>query len=82
MQLNDDVHIAGGPLSLRAEAVMIDAAKLLALSGVSFVVESSVLSQTMLDALLAEDARVLAVHVVAHESVIESIEAAVIALLR
>ncbi|WP_406503139.1 AAA family ATPase [Streptomyces sp. NBC_01602] len=71
VQLNPDFHIAGGPLSLRAEAVMVNAARLFASSGVSFVVESSVLSHKLLDALLASDARVLAVHVVAHESVID-----------
>lgn len=70
VELNPDFHIAGGPSSLRAEAVMIGAARLLASSGVSFVVESSVLSHELLDALLACDARVLAVHVVAHGSVI------------
>ncbi|MER7810359.1 AAA family ATPase [Streptomyces sp900116325] len=71
VQLNPDFHIAGGPLSLRAEAVMVNAARLLASSGVSFVVESSVLSRKLLDALLACDARVLAVHVVARDSVID-----------
>lgn len=71
VRLDPDFHIAGGPLSLRAEAVMVDAARLLASSGVSFVVESSVLSRKLLDALLANDARVLAVHVVARESVID-----------
>ncbi|MGW8800859.1 AAA family ATPase [Streptomyces sp. NPDC055775] len=71
VQLNPDFHIAGGPLSLRAETVMVDAAGLLASSGVSFVVESSVLSRKLLDVLLASDARVLAVHVIAHESVID-----------
>ncbi|MFF3839853.1 AAA family ATPase [Streptomyces sp. NPDC001930] len=70
VRLNPDFHIAGGPLSLRAETVMVDAARLLASSGVSFVVESSVLSSKLLDALLACDAHVLAVHVVARESVI------------
>lgn len=70
VQRDPDFHIAGGPVSLRAEAVMVDAARLLVSAGVSFVVESSVLSDTLLDALLAGDARVLAVHVVAHESVI------------
>ncbi|MET7551515.1 AAA family ATPase [Streptomyces sp. NPDC005479] len=71
VQLNPDFHIAGGPLSLRAETVMVDAAGLLASSGVSFVVESSVLSRELLDGLLASDARVLAVHVVARDSVID-----------
>ncbi|MFE9172800.1 AAA family ATPase [Streptomyces kebangsaanensis] len=71
VQPNPDFHIAGGPLSLRAEAVMVNAARLLASSGVSFVVESSVLSHKLLDALLACDARVLAVHVVAREPVID-----------
>jgi predicted kinase len=70
VQLNPDFHIAGGPLSLRAEALMVNAARLLASSGVSFVVESSVLSRKLLDELLACGARVLAVHVVARESVI------------
>ncbi|WP_051820682.1 AAA family ATPase [Streptomyces flavochromogenes] len=67
-----DFHIAGGPLSLRAETVMVNTARLLASSGVSFVVESSVLSRELLDALLACDARVLAVHVVAREPVIDA----------
>lgn len=71
VQLDHDFHIAGGPFSLRAEDVMVDAARLLASSRVSFVVESSVLSPNLLDALLACDARVVAVHVVAHESVID-----------
>ena len=70
VQLNPDFHVAGGPLSLRAEAVMVNSARLLASSGVSLVVESSVLSRELLDALLACDARVLAVHVVARDSVI------------
>ncbi|MET8788124.1 AAA family ATPase [Streptomyces sp. NPDC004589] len=70
VRLDPDFHIAGGPVSLRAETVMVDAARLFASSGVSFVVESSVLSRTLLDALLACEARVLAVHVVARESVI------------
>jgi predicted kinase len=66
-----DFHVAGGPVSLHAEALMVDAARLLASSRVSFVVETSVLSHTLLDALSAGDARVLAVHVTAHESVID-----------
>ncbi|MEU0836642.1 AAA family ATPase [Streptomyces sp. NPDC005969] len=70
VQLNSEFHIAGGPLSLRAETVMVNTAQLLASSGASFVVESSVLSRKLLDALLTCDARVLAVHVVARESVI------------
>lgn len=70
VRLNPDFDIGGGPLSLRAEAVMVNAGQLLASSGVSFVVESSVLSRKLLDALLGCDARVLAVHVVARESVI------------
>jgi predicted kinase len=69
-QLNRDFHIAGGPFSVRAEAVMVEAARLLATSRVCFIVESSVLSRELLDALLACGARVLAVHVVAHEAVI------------
>ncbi|WP_328425986.1 ATP-binding protein [Micromonospora sp. NBC_00389] len=70
LRLDPDFHIAGGPFSRRAEAVMVDAARLLATAGASFVVESSVLSHGLLDALVASDARVLAVHVVADESVI------------
>lgn len=50
---------------------MVDAARLLAASGVSFIVESSVLSRKLLDTLLDCDALVLAVHVVAHEAVID-----------
>ncbi|WP_055599947.1 AAA family ATPase [Streptomyces aureus] len=71
VRFDPDFHVAGGPLSLRAETVMVNAARLLASSGVSFVVESSVLSRELLDALLACDARVLAVHVVAREPVID-----------
>ncbi len=70
VRLAGDFHVAGGPVSLRAEAVMVDAARLLAASGVSIVVESSVLSHDLLRALLAGGSRVLAVHVVAREAVI------------
>ncbi|MET8835894.1 AAA family ATPase [Micromonospora sp. NPDC004540] len=70
VRLDADFHVAGGPVSRRAEAVMVDAVRLLAASGVSFVVESSVLSDELLGVLLADGARVLAVHVVAEESVI------------
>ncbi|MCX4982428.1 AAA family ATPase [Streptomyces sp. NBC_00572] len=70
VQLTPDFHIAGGPLSRRAESVMVDTARLLASSGMSFVVESSVLSSKLLDTLRASDAQVLAVHVVARDSVI------------
>ncbi|UQU66541.1 AAA family ATPase [Couchioplanes caeruleus] len=70
VHLGPDFHIAGGPLSRRAEAVMIDAARLLASSRVSFVVESSVLPKELLDALRDCQARVLALHVVADKAVI------------
>lgn len=70
VRFDEDYHIAGGPFSLRAEDVMVDAARLLASSRVSFVVEDSVLSGELIDALHAGDARVLAVHVVAREAVI------------
>ncbi|WP_130330386.1 AAA family ATPase [Micromonospora kangleipakensis] len=70
VRLDRDFHVAGGPVSRRAEAVMVDAIRLLAASGVSFVVESSVLSRELLGVLLACDTRVLAVHVVAQEAVI------------
>lgn len=70
MELNPEFHIAGGPLSSRAEAVMVDTARLFASTGVSFVVESSVLSRNLVDTLVACDARVLAVHVGADASVI------------
>ncbi|QUQ67346.1 AAA family ATPase [Kutzneria sp. CA-103260] len=63
-----DFHIAGGPFSVRAEAVMVDTARLLASAGMTFVVESSVLSPSLLDAV--RPARVLAVHVTADASVI------------
>ncbi|MGR6321616.1 hypothetical protein Q2K19_17625 [Micromonospora soli] len=49
---------------------MVDAVRLLAASGVSFVVESSVLSHELLGVLRAGGTRVLAVHVVAEEAVI------------
>ncbi|MFC8620205.1 AAA family ATPase [Micromonospora purpureochromogenes] len=70
VRLDRDFHVAGGSVSRRAEAVMVDAVRLLAASGVSFVVESSVLSRELLGVLLACHARVLAVHVVAQEAVI------------
>ncbi|NJP35881.1 AAA family ATPase [Micromonospora thermarum] len=70
VRLDRDFHVAGGPVSLRAEAVMVDVVRLLAASGVSFVVESSVLSHELLDVLVAGGTRVLAVHVVAQEAVI------------
>jgi predicted kinase len=69
VQLQRDFHIAGGPFSLRAQAVLVEAARLFATSGVSFVVES-MLSQDLLNVLTASDVRVLAVHVVADEAVI------------
>jgi predicted kinase len=71
VRFDRDFHIAGGPFSLRAEAVMVDAARLLAASRVSFVVESSVLSQELLTVLHACGGRVLIVHVVAQDSVID-----------
>ncbi|WP_431913227.1 AAA family ATPase [Micromonospora carbonacea] len=70
VQFEGDFHVAGGLVSLRAEAVLADAARLFASLGVSFVVESSVFSRELLGVLLACDARVLAVHVVAREAVV------------
>ncbi|MFC0029728.1 AAA family ATPase [Micromonospora chaiyaphumensis] len=70
VRFDRDFHVAGGPVSLRAEAVMVDAARLFAAAGVSFVVESSVLSQETLGVLRACRARVLAVHVVAAEEAV------------
>ncbi|MGB2568048.1 AAA family ATPase [Micromonospora citrea] len=70
VRLDRDFHVAGGPVSRRAEGVMTDAVRLLAASGVSFVVESSVLSHELLGVLLTCGTRVLAVHVVAREAVI------------
>ncbi len=70
IHFNPNYHIAGGPFSLRAETVMVNAARLFAAERVSFVVESSVLSEGLMNALFAADARVLAVHVVAREAVI------------
>ncbi|NES29700.1 AAA family ATPase [Micromonospora terminaliae] len=70
VRFDRDYHVAGGPVSLRAEAVMVDAVRLFAASGVSFVVESSVLSHETLGVLLACGARVVAVHVVAEEEAI------------
>ncbi|HEX4357188.1 MAG TPA: AAA family ATPase [Pseudonocardia sp.] len=70
VRFDEDYYIAGGPFSLCAEDVLVDAARLFASSRVSFVVEDSVLSRPLLDALRLGDARVLAVHVVAREAVI------------
>ncbi|SDJ23918.1 Predicted kinase [Actinokineospora alba] len=69
VRFTPDFHVAGGPVSRRAEAAMVDAARLFASARVSFVVESSVLSDKLLAALA--DARVLAVHVTAREAVID-----------
>lgn len=71
VRFDRDFHISGGPVSLRAEDVLVDAARLLATSRVSFVMENSVLSRELLDGLRAGDSRVLAVHVVADEWVID-----------
>ncbi|MDO3705519.1 AAA family ATPase [Micromonospora sp. C28SCA-DRY-2] len=70
VRLDPGFHVAGGPVSLRAETVLVDAVRLLAASGVSCVVESSVFSDELLDVLLACGARVVAVHVVADDAVI------------
>jgi hypothetical protein len=70
VQFTPDFHVAGGPVSIRAEAVRMDVARLLAICQVSFVVESSVLSPTLLDMLVVRGARVVAVHVVAREPVV------------
>jgi predicted kinase len=70
LRLDPDFSVAGGPFSVRAQAVVVEVARVLASLTVSFVVETSVLSDELLDALLASDARVLAVHVVAREAVI------------
>jgi hypothetical protein len=69
-QLNSDFHIAGGPFSRRAETILIETARVLASSQVSFVVESSVLSKDLLGALNGCGARVLVLHVVADEAVV------------
>lgn len=81
VQFDPDFHISGGPFTLRAGDVMVEVARLLASSQVSFVVEGSVLSPTLLTALRACDARVLAVHVVAREELIgERLRARAVAL--
>lgn len=72
VRLGPGFHIAGGPLSARAETAMVATARLLAAAGAGFVVESSVLSHDLLDALDEGDARVLAVHVVARDDVVEA----------
>jgi predicted kinase len=54
----------------RAEALFVEAAGRLARDGLSFVVESSVLSRALIDGLLAGAARVLMVHAVARDEVI------------
>lgn len=70
VHLDRDFHVAGGPFSLRAEAALVEAVRLLAASGVSLVVESSVFSSELLKVLQTCGARVLAVHVVARERVV------------
>ncbi|HEY0497228.1 MAG TPA: AAA family ATPase [Kutzneria sp.] len=59
-------HLAGGPYSQRAEAIMVDLARRLAVAGVSFVVETSVLPQELVDTVR------LWVHVVARPEVIDA----------
>jgi hypothetical protein len=61
-----DFHIAGGPYSRRAEAIMVDLARQLAAAGVGFVVESSVVPQELVDMVR------LWVHVVARPEVIDA----------
>ncbi|GAA1650682.1 AAA family ATPase [Actinoplanes couchii] len=70
VRIDPDFFVAGGPFSRRAEAAMVQAARVLASSGVGLVVESSVLSRELLDGLHECQARVLAVHVVADEAVV------------
>ncbi|MEV7625873.1 AAA family ATPase [Actinoplanes sp. NPDC089786] len=70
VRLDPDVHLAGGPFGGRAERVMVNTARLLASSGVSFVVESALISGDLVDALHACGARVLAVHVAADQAVV------------
>lgn len=69
-QMPPDFHIAGGPFTVRAERAMVAAAFTLASSGVTFVVETSVLSDDLLDTVAACGAVVLAVHVVASKQTI------------
>lgn len=70
VRLDPDFHLAGGPFGRRAETAMVNTARLLASSGVSFVVEPSLISGDLINALHACGARVLAVHVVADETVL------------
>ena len=62
-----EFHLAGGPYSQQAEAVLTDLAWGLAEARVSFVLETSVLSKELLDGL-----QVLAVHVTARPEVIDA----------
>ena len=70
LRLDPEFAVAGGPFSLRAQAVALEIVRLLSSLAVSFVVETSVVSDELLEALRAGAARVLVVHVVAREAVI------------
>jgi len=70
VQFDSALDVAGGRLSSVAEDVMTDVARSLAAAGVSFVLETAVLASPLVDALAAEGARVVAVHVVASEDVV------------
>ena len=70
MQLDPEFAVAGGPFSLHAQAVAIEIVRLLASLTVSFVVETAVVSDELLGAVRAGDARVLVVHVVARSDVV------------
>jgi predicted ABC-type ATPase len=70
LRLDPEFAVAGGPFSLRAQAVALEIVRLLSSLAVSFVVETAVVSDELLGALRAGDARVLVIHVVAREVVI------------
>lgn len=60
-----DYFIAGGPYSRLAERAMLRTSRLLASSGATHVIESSVITEDAVSELRRSGARVLAVHVVA-----------------
>ncbi|OLF08037.1 hypothetical protein BLA60_24510 [Actinophytocola xinjiangensis] len=70
LRFAEEFFVAGGAVSERAEEVMVEAAGVLAAGGVSFVVESSVVSERLVGVLVGAGARVLAVWVVARDAVI------------
>ncbi|GAA4603453.1 putative kinase [Actinoplanes octamycinicus] len=62
--------VAAEAIRGRAETLLVEAAVRFAAAGLSFVLDNSVLSRSLVEGLLGVEARVLAVHVIARDEVI------------